>query len=61
MKSMKVVLKDLRQLIPAEIEKTQKNYFKIFPVCRFFFTYFSNILWIEISSNPGLGFLYDQY
>ena len=54
------VLKARNQLIISEIRKTEKYIFRYFRKVSQFFSWFSKILWSEISSNPGITFVWDQ-
>ena len=40
-------------LIPRNSEKIEKMNFQYFPKVSHFVSHFSQILWLEISSNPG--------
>ena len=54
------VLKAPDNLIISEIRKTEKYIFRDFRKVSQFFWRFSKILWSEISSNPGITFVWDQ-
>ena len=48
------VLKSVWTLSPDHSVKIEKMAFQYFPKVSQFFSHFSQILWLEISSNPGL-------